>query len=272
MNNKSLLIINDVTGYGRVSSFAMLPVLAQYGVHAYVLPTALVSNTMDYGSAEIMDTTKFMRNTINKWEDFGFKFANITTGLVNSKEQARIICDLIDSQDHPFVIVDPIMADDGILYPDMYEGAVECNREIASRADVIIPNVTEATMLTDKYVGRTNIDTDELKLVAQSLANLGPSKVVITGCNVNGQDFNMIYDAISDVYEMLPFFRTPGTYVGTGDIFSACLAAEMLNGADLTSAVKKAAQFVSIVVNNNKDNNDYYDLVIETSLSELLPG
>lgn len=269
MNNKSLLIINDVTGYGRVSSFAMLPVLAQYGIHAYVLPTALVSNTMDYGSAEILDTTKFMRDTINKWEGFGFKFANITTGLVNSKEQAKIICDLIDSQDHPFVIVDPIMADDGILYPDMYEGSIECNREIASRADVIIPNVTEATMLADKYVGRTDLDMNELKHVARAIAKLGPSKVVITGCKANGQDFNIVYNAISDVSELLPFSRTPGTYIGTGDVFSACLAAEMLNGTDLKSAVKKAAQFVSIVVNNNKDNDDHCDLVIESSLSQL---
>ena len=67
MQKNSLLIVNDVTGYGRVSTFAMLPIFAQYGIHAYVLPTALVSNTMDYGNAEIMDTTDFMKKTISSW-------------------------------------------------------------------------------------------------------------------------------------------------------------------------------------------------------------
>ena len=52
----------------------MLPVLAHYGLHPYVLPTALVSNTLDYGTSEILDTSDFMKRTIMKWDELGFKF------------------------------------------------------------------------------------------------------------------------------------------------------------------------------------------------------
>lgn len=270
MQKNSLLIVNDVTGYGRVSTFAMLPILAQYGIHAYVLPTALVSNTMDYGSAEILDTTEFMKSTIASWNKYGFKFSNICIGLINSSKQVETICSLIDSQDNPFVIVDPIMADEGKLYPNMYPGAVGCNRFLASKADVIIPNVTEATMLIDKYVGRTSFDDDEYEEIARDLANLGPKNIVITGCsNENDEHFNLVYDATTSVLDKVEYEYLPVQFIGTGDVFSACLVAQLIAGASLKESVTAASKAVTTIVKNNLDNKDNFDLIIETSLSEI---
>lgn len=266
MIDKSLLIINDVTGYGRVSSFAMLPVFASYGIHAYVLPTALVSNTMDYGSAEILDTTAFMKKSIAKWKDFGFGFSNIATGLINSAEQAEIICNFIDSQQEPFVIVDPIMADDGVLYPDMYEGAVSCNRKLATRADVLVPNITEATMLADMYVGKTELSDNELQDVLSALSALGPKNIVITGCHSSDENYNLVYKSETGETAKVPYEIIPGKYVGTGDVFSAALVSELINGTAIEDAVNNAAQIVSKVVNNNINNEDHYDLYIENIL------
>lgn len=270
MNNKSILIINDVTGYGRVSSFAILPVMAQYGLHPYVLPTALVSNTMDYGSSEILDTTGFMRSTIRKWNEFGFRFNNICTGLINSSEQVDIIAGLIADQESPFVMVDPIMADGGELYDNMYEGAVECNRRLAAMSDLLVPNLTEAEMLADMYIGNDTLTDEEYSVLIRKLSELGAHDIVITGCcSPDGTGFNLIYDSAADKVIKQEFQRIPTQFIGTGDLFSACLISEKLTGRSLYDSVKTASEFVRSVILANLDNEDHFDLYIEGSLQQL---
>lgn len=270
MNNKSILIVNDVTGYGRVSSFAMLPVMAQYGLHPYVLPTALVSNTMDYGSSEILDTTGFMRSTVRKWDEFGFRFSNICTGLINSTEQVDIIAEVIANQDSPFVMVDPIMADGGELYDNMYEGAIECNRRLAGMSDLLIPNLTEAEMLADMYVGKCILSDEEYLILISKLNELNAHDIVITGCSSpDGASFNLIYDSAADKISKQEFQKIPVQFVGTGDLFSACLISEKLTGNTLYDSVKTASEFVKSVILANIDNEDHFDLYIEGSLQQL---
>ncbi|MBR4098975.1 MAG: phosphomethylpyrimidine kinase, partial [Clostridium sp.] len=96
--NKNILIINDMPGYGKVALAAMLPVLSHMGHSVYNLPTALVSNTLDYGKFTILDTTEYMKKSIAVWEQLGFTFDCITTGFLASAEQVDIIRSFIASQ------------------------------------------------------------------------------------------------------------------------------------------------------------------------------
>ena len=72
--NKNILIINDMPGYGKVALAAMLPILSHMGHNIYNLPTALVSNTLDYGKFTILDTTDYMKKSIAVWKELGFSF------------------------------------------------------------------------------------------------------------------------------------------------------------------------------------------------------
>ena len=38
----------------------------------YNLPTAIVSNTLDYGKFDILDTTQYMKNTLGVWKALDF--------------------------------------------------------------------------------------------------------------------------------------------------------------------------------------------------------
>lgn len=271
MNNR-LLLVNDVSGYGRVSSFAMTPILATYGFHPYLLPTGLVSNTLDYGKSVILDTTVFMRDAIEKWNELGFSFPVICTGFINSDKQVDIISDLIDSQDDPFVLVDPIMADSGELYDNMYPGAIECNRKLASKADIIIPNFTEATLMSGMYEGRETLLAEEYVELAHAMSQFGCKAVVITSCRFDdGRCFNLLYrPEISDEPEFLFYDEVPCSFVGTGDIFSAVLISEIMKGSDLADAVNRAGSFVAEVITANTDNPDHLDIYLEGSLRSLL--
>ena len=83
---KQILLINDVVGYGKVGMCAMLPILSYLGIPTYSLPTALVSNTLDYGKFNIQDTTEYIKGTLSVWKELGFSFDAVCTGLMFSGE------------------------------------------------------------------------------------------------------------------------------------------------------------------------------------------
>ena len=122
--NKNILIINDMPGYGKVALAAMLPILSHMGHNIYNLPTALVSNTLDYGKFTILDTTDYMKKSIAVWKELGFSFDCITTGFLASAEQVDIIRAFIESQrkEDLLVMTDPIMGDEGKLYNGVHRG------------------------------------------------------------------------------------------------------------------------------------------------------
>ena len=91
---KKVLLINDMPGYGKVALSAMFPILSHMGYSVYNLPTALVSNTLDYGKFEILDTTDYMEKTVDVWEQLGFSFECIATGFIVSEAQAALVAAL----------------------------------------------------------------------------------------------------------------------------------------------------------------------------------
>ena len=111
--SKQILLINDMAGYGKVATAAMLPILSYMGLPVYNLPTALVSNTLDYGKFNILDTTDYITGVFPVWKELGFRFDAIATGFIVSERQARIVADycLEQAMNGTTVFVDPIMGD-----------------------------------------------------------------------------------------------------------------------------------------------------------------
>ena len=147
---KQILLVNDVVGYSKVGMVAMLPILSYLGIPTYSLPTALVSNTLDYGKFNIQDTTDYIRGTLPVWKELGFSFDAICTGLMFSDEQAKLVAGYCEEQgaQGTTIFVDPILGDGGRLYNGMTERQVELMREMVSVADLTFPNYTEACYLT----------------------------------------------------------------------------------------------------------------------------
>lgn len=106
-----VLLINDMAGYGKVALAAMIPVMSHMGLNVCNLPTALVSNTLDYGKFEILDTTGYMQHTLKVWEELGFRFDAVSTGFIVSDVQAQLVTDYCLRQAGRGVLIfcDPIM-------------------------------------------------------------------------------------------------------------------------------------------------------------------
>lgn len=241
-DSKNVLIINDMCGYGKVALAAMLPILSHLGHSVYNLPTALVSNTLDYGIFTILDTTDYMVKAIEAWKQLGFRFDCITTGFLASAQQVGIIRDFIESQrkEGLLVMTDPIMGDDGSLYNGVTEETVDNMRRLIGVADVIVPNVTEATFLSGMYQGREALKRDEARRVVDALRSFGPRSVIITSGVEEETGSHVVwgYNHRTDEYFTIPYRFIRVHFPGTGDMFSAVLVGELLAGKDLVSAVK----------------------------------
>ena len=242
--SKNILIINDMCGYGKVALAAMLPILSNLGHSVYNLPTALVSNTLDYGKFTILDTTDYMVKAIAVWKELGFQFDCITTGFPASAAQVGIIRDFIAGQKKEglLVMTDPIMGDDGKLYNGVTEETVDNMRRLIGVADVIVPNLTEAEFLTGLCVGQEGLNRAQARQVVDRLLSFGPRSVVVTsGVEAEtGRHVVWGYDHASRNYFTLPYRFIRVHFPGTGDMFSAVLVGKLLAGTPMTRAVRQA--------------------------------
>ena len=256
-NSKNILIINDMPGYGKVALAAMLPILSNMGHSVYNLPTALVSNTLDYGRFTILDTTDYMMKAIKVWKELDFQFDCITTGFLASAAQVGIIRDFIASQKKEglLVMTDPIMGDEGKLYNGVAEETVENMRRLIGVADVIVPNLTEGEFLTGQCLGREALTKAEARRMVDSLLAFGPRSVVVTSGREAETGGHVVwgFDHTAGEYFTIPYRLIKVHFPGTGDMFSAVLAGELLAGKPFPRAVKRAMDVVERLIFMEQD-------------------
>ena len=176
--NNKILLVYDLAGYGKVALSVMIPIFSHLKFETFNLPTALVSNTFDYGKFDILDTTAYMRNTIGIWDQLGFSFDAICTGFIASKEQSQLVTDYCrrhKERNGAKVFVDPVMADNGFLYNGVTFETVLYLRELCSTADVVLPNITEACFLTG-----VKVNGEERALLGASAAATTASSAAAT--------------------------------------------------------------------------------------------
>ena len=255
---KQILLINDVVGYGKVGMGAMLPILSYLGIPTYSLPTALVSNTLDYGKFNIHDTTDYIRGTLPVWKELGFSFDAVCTGLMFSDEQAKLVSRYCaeQSKNGTIVFVDPILGDGGRLYNGVTNRQVELMREMVSVAHLTFPNYTEACYLTDTPIKMEGITWEEAGDLLDKLRKIGCQSALITSCKIDGQNAVAGYNHFDDHYFYLNYHEIPGLFHGTGDIFSAVLIGHLLNGESLRTSTRTAMDTVFRMIERYQNTDD----------------
>jgi pyridoxine kinase len=272
MKKQKILLINDMAGYGKVATAAMLPVMSYFGYPTFNLPTALVSNTLDYGKFNILDTTEYIRGVFPVWKTLGFGFDAICTGFITSEPQARIISDYCkeESARGTVIFTDPIMGDEGKLYNGVTAGRIACMREIIAVADLIYPNYTEACYLTGTPYQEGGVSREALRRLTDKLRAIGTKSVLITSVKVDGQTSVAGYNHKSGNYFVLPYEEIPVHFPGTGDIFSAILTCHILRGEPLEQSARTAMDNLYTLIDLNRNNPDKNQgIPIEQCLSVL---
>lgn len=253
-----ILLINDMCGYGKVATAAMLPILSYMGNSVYNLPTALVSNTLDYGKFNILETTDYITGVFPVWRELGFSFEAIATGFIASERQAMIVSQYCreEAENGTVILVDPIMGDEGKLYNGVTPATINSMREMVGVAHLIFPNYTEACYLTDTEYKTGGVSRDEATLLIDRLRGIGAKSVLITSMMVDGQHTVAGYNHETGAYFFLPYDEIPVHFPGTGDIFSAIVDGHLLKGDSLESSARMAMDTLSHWIEANKDNAD----------------
>lgn len=247
-NVRRIAAIHDLSGIGRTSLMAVIPILSTMGFNVCPLPTAILSNHSQYPDFSFLDLTEEMPRIIDQWEKLGVTFDAIYTGYMGSPRQIEIVCGFIERfrTADTLVVVDPVLGDNGHLYSKMTQEMVEEMRRLACRADVLTPNLTEAFALLDRPY-KTDCTTEELKDLIAELSEMGPDTVIITGVPVPGQSglTSVIARSKSDLRTWkvtCPYL--PAHYPGTGDSFTSVITGSLLQGDSLPIALDRAAQFI----------------------------
>lgn len=241
---KRVLSIQSFACVGQMALGAALPVISAMGVECVPLPTAVLSSHTAFQHVHFHDMTAQMRPMLDMWEKENQKFDVICTGYLGSLEQIDIVSEIIDrfGGEGVMVIVDPVMGDGGKLYTRFTEEFVSAMRRLVRRADVVLPNLTEAAALLEiPYC-----EDSEIEPMARALTALGAKRAVITGVQDGENRLGAAgYDSLSGVFSRTLSEKLPGSYFGTGDIFAAVLAGALAKGAPLDQALQLAVDFVS---------------------------
>ena len=179
-------------------------------------------------------------------------FDAIYSGFLGSARQIDIVSDFIEhfSQQDQLVVVDPVLGDDGVLYGPLNQDMVVEMQSLIKRADIITPNITEASLLLGKQYS-TDLDETEMKEWILELAQKGPEQVIVTSVPVkeHGKKTSVIaYNKRDNRFWKVMCDYLPANYPGTGDAFTSVVVGSLLQGDSLPIALDRAVQFISLGV------------------------
>lgn len=244
---KRVLAIQDISCVGRCSLTVALPILSAAGLNTSILPTAILStHPGGFKGFTYRDLTADITPASKHWQSLGLKFDALYSGFLASYEQIDKISGLFNTfkGKETMVMVDPAMADGGVLYSVCSPRMVEGMTALCSQADIIVPNLTEAAFILDeKYVGE-KYSREYIVDTLVNLSLLGSSKVVLTGVSLAKDQIGAAaYDRATGTFCYAFRNRIPGHFHGTGDVFSSTLLAALLNGFSLQNALQIAVDY-----------------------------
>lgn len=251
---KKCAVFNDISGFGKCSLAADLPILSAFQVEAHPFPTAVLSNQTAFESYALADISGYTDAFLNEWKKLGASFDGILTGYFVNEKQVDSVLDFIKTQ-NALVVVDPVMGDGGERYKGFSDELCGSIKKLCLAADVITPNETELMLLT----GEADVDK-----AANALLSQGVGAVVLTGV----EDGDCIGCTVFTKDEKHSFFakKTGGYYSGTGDVFACALIANMLGGKDVFDSANFAVDFVSRICKSTKQCNAENGIDYEKSI------
>ncbi len=255
---KKCAVINDISGFGKCSLVVQLPILSVLGIEAHPATTAVLSNQTAYGSYYSRDMTDFLGPCFEQWNKLGAEFDGVLTGYFASANEVRTVLDHFGNTKALFV-VDPVMGDNGELYSGFTGSLCDEIKELACRADIITPNITELLQIT----GENNI-----KNAADAMLRNGNKAVVLTGVEENSMIGSTVFTPSGSRTFLSP--KRGGYFSGTGDIFSAVLTGMMLKGASVFDAARFAGDFISKVISETDVKNAQDGVDFEKRIGDLI--
>ena len=275
-HQKRVAAIHDLSGFGKCSLTVALPILSAAGIETSALPTAILStHTGGISGYTYHDLTEDMRPVMKHWKSLDIKFDAIYTGFLGSFEQLDIVKEFFDAfrQEDNLILVDPVMGDNGELYTVFTREFAAGMRMLCQKADIIVPNLTEAALLLDEPFHPGPYTHAYIESLLRKLGALGPQKVVLTGVYFKEDELGAAtYDRTTDTIDYVFTQKIPGYCHRTGDVFASALLSALLNDFSLIDAAAIAVHFTTDSIRRTyKAKTDYrFGVNFEQSFPDFL--
>ncbi|QNL43796.1 pyridoxamine kinase [Oscillibacter hominis] len=241
--------IHDLSGFGRCSLTVAIPVLSAMGVQCCPLPTAFLStHTGGFTGYTFLDMTDEMPKVAAHWKELGLHFDAIYSGFMGSERQMAITAEFIRTfrrDGSTVVVVDPVMGDHGQSYATYTPAMCDAMARMATLADVITPNLTEAAFMLGVPYDALRTDEAGYRRWVEKLSLGGKRSVVLTGVSLEPTKIGAAcFDARSGKAEIIQTTFETREFHGTGDVFASVLTGALVGGRSLMEAVSDAVEFV----------------------------
>ncbi len=259
---KRIVTVQDISAVGKCSLTVALPIISACGVECAVLPTALLSTHTQFSEFTFHDLTDEMEPIYSHWQREGLTFDAIYTGYLGSFRQIELVEDLFSrfAGENTLRVVDPAMADNGVLYHGFTKEFALRMGSLCGKADLILPNLTEAVfMLGEDYP--ESYDRAYIEALLKKLCALGAKKAALTGVSFEkGKIGAMLYDSEADRYFEYYNEHLPVSFHGTGDIFASAVVGAVSAGKTVEDALTIAVDYTLECIRltlKDPDHNTY---------------
>lgn len=272
MSYKRILTIQDISCVGQCSLTVALPILSASGLETCILPSAVLStHTGGFKGYTFRDLTDDIPGIADHWESEGIKFDAVYSGYLGSARQIEHVKDITKrlSSEGGVSIADPAMADNGRLYAGFDQDFVEAMKGLVFSADIILPNITEACMLTGTEY-RETYDRGYIDSLLDALESAGASTVILTGVSFTPGTTGVMVDekGARSYYEHRRIAK--GCH-GTGDIFASAFVGAMMGGRSLIDSAKIAADYTVLCIERTQgDPGHWYGVKFEQGLPDYI--
>jgi len=243
---KRIMTVQDISCVGKCSLTVALPIISAAGVEAGVLPTAVLSTHTAFSKFTFKDLTDEITPIKNTLLELDIDFDAIYTGYLGSFLQLELVEDFIDSfkaKKDTFVLIDPVMADNGKLYSGFTPEFAARMAKLTAKADLVVPNITEAAfMLGVPY--NPEYDEEYIRELLKKLTELGSPRAALTGISFEKDKIGVYYyDSTSDKYYYYANEKLPVSYHGTGDIYASAALGAIMRGISIEDSLSIAVDF-----------------------------
>ena len=257
---KRILVVQDISCVGQCSLTVALPILSACGMETAILPSAVLSThtAAGFGGFTFRDLTDDIPAILDHWQKQGITFDALYTGYLGSTRQVKMVERIMDTLITPggVKIVDPAMADNGKLYVGFDDEYVAAMRRLCARADIILPNITEAAMMTGRSYSETHSEAYISDLLS-GLAEMGDAAVVLTGVSYEPDVIGALSVKGGDAH-YYGRHRIPKMFHGTGDVYASAFTGAYLRGHSLDSAAAVAVDFTLAAIENTVTAPDHW--------------
>lgn len=277
-----IAIINDMSGFGRCSITAALPVISALGVQACPLPTAILSSQTGYSSYKCVDFTAHMDEFCKEWTNLNVNFNVIYTGFVSCEKQIDEIFKFINTfhNNGNFLLVDPIMGDDGNTYDIFTDALLNKMIHLTSYANIITPNLTELCLITGadyKQISKIkdkDIILSTINSICRYILTDTLKEIIVTGVHFVEDNIDMVANVLISSTEVFhiahPYLG--GSYSGTGDLFASCISGGLAKDIPTKEMISIASSFLYSSIKDAIEHDIPFEegVEFENHLSQLI--